>query len=151
MGTQIGIATRNFVPAGVTATSNITLATVPGLTQNVTANKQWYFRFWIPFSVGATGGVAFQVLPPIAPLLFLLTWRLYQFGAPGTLLDTGVQTNSAPFANAAAGAGDNYMEAELSFINGIIPGTVELQFAQNTSDALTLTILKGGLMDIIQF
>lgn len=150
MANQIGIRTVIFVPAGVTTISNTVLAPVTGLSQPVAANSQWYFRFWIPFSVGATGGVKFQVTAPAAPTIYLLSWQLFQPGAPGTLLDTAVQVASAAFANAAAGALNDYMCAEMHFKNGSTAGAVALQFAQNSSVAATLTILQGGRMECFQ-
>jgi hypothetical protein len=151
MANQIGIRTVIFVPAGVTTISNVVLGAVTGLTQAVKAASTWWFRFWIPFSVGATGGVKFQVVVPAAPTLFTLNWKLYQGGTgPGTLLDTANQSASAAFANAAAGAGSNLMEATLYLINGVNPGSVTLQFAQNSSVAAALTIIQGGIMEVYQ-
>jgi hypothetical protein len=151
MSNLIGTRSSLIVPAGVTTISNTVLANVTNMVQAVAKNSQWSFRFLIPFSVGATGGIKFQVLAPAAPTLFLLTWRLFQFGTPGTLLDTAVQTSSTAFSNAAAGAGTNYMEAFLQLINGSTAGNVALQFAQNSSVAATLTILQGGWCDVIQY
>ena len=150
MANQIGIRTVIFVPTGVTTISNTVLALVTGLTQAILPNKTWFFKFVIPFSVGATGGVKFQITAPAAPTLYTMTWKLFQFGAPGTLLDAEVQTASAAFANAAAGAGNNYMEANLFLINGATAGNVQLQFAQNSSVAAALTLLQGGWMECYQ-
>ncbi len=151
MANQIGIRTVIFVPAGITTISSTVLTLVPTtLTQAVAPKSQWYFKFWIPFSVGATGGVKFQVVTPAAPSIYLLSWKLYQPGAPGTLLDTAVQAASASFANAAAGALNDFMEAELHFVNGTTAGNVTLQFAQNSSVAAALTLLQGGRMECFQ-
>lgn len=150
MANRIGIRTEIFVPTGVTTISNTVLALVTGLTQAVGANTTWIFRFWIPFSVGATGGAKFQVIAPAAPTIYLLTWRMFQPGSPGTLLDTAVQTSSAAFSNAAAGALNDYMEASLFLINGSTAGNVQLQFAQNSTVASAITILQGGTMDVYQ-
>jgi hypothetical protein len=151
MANQIGIRTVIFVPALVTTISNVVLAPVTGLTQAVAKNTTWWFRWWIPFSVGATGGVKFQVVAPAAPTLYTFAWKLFQGGTgPGTLLDTAVQSASASFANAAAGAGSNLMECTLFLINGVNAGNVTLQFAQNSSVAATLTIIQGGIMEVYQ-
>lgn len=150
MANRIGIRTVIFVPAGVTTISNIVLANVTGLVQAVLPNTTWWFRFTIPFSVGATGGVRFHVATPAAPTAYLLSWKLFQFGTPGTLLDAEVQTAAADFVNAAAGAGNNFMEATFFFTNGANAGNVSLQFAQNSSVAAALTILPGGIMEVYQ-
>ena len=150
MSNQIGIRTVIFVPSGVSTISNTVLAAITGLTQAVGKGTEWFFRWVIPFSVGATGGVKFQVIAPAAPTIYTLTWKMFQFGTPGTLLDAEVQTSSASFANAAAGAGNNFMEATLFLINGTTAGNVTLQFAQNSSVAATLSILQGGWMEVYQ-
>lgn len=150
MANQIGIRTVIFVPSGVTTISNTVLALVTGLSQAVAANTTWWFRFTIPFTVGATGGIKFQVVTPAAPSIYLLSWKLFQFGTPGTLLDTAVQKSSAAFSNAAAGAGTDFMEATFFFKNGVNAGNVQLQFAQNSSVAATLTIEQGGIMEVYQ-
>jgi hypothetical protein len=148
-GSKIGIRTLSIVPAAVTTISNTVLATISGLTFPVLAGSLWSLRFWIPFSVGATGGIKFQLIAPAAPTLFIMSWKLFQFGAPGTLLDAATQVASTAIANAAAGAGTNYFEAEATIQNSVA-GTIALQFAQNSSVAATLTILQGGFMDVIQ-
>lgn len=150
MGNLIGIRTENITAAAVTTISNVTLATITGLTQAVAANTTWWMRFIIPFSVGATGGIRLQVVVPAAPTLFVHSYKLFQFGTPGTLLDANVQVASAAITNAAAGAGTNYFESTLYFKNGVNAGNVSLQFAQNTSVAATLTILQGSIMEIYQ-
>jgi hypothetical protein len=150
MANQIGIRTVLFVPAAVTTISNTVLANVTNLVQAVGANTTWWFRFIIPFTVGATGGIKFLVNAPAAPTIYLLSWKLLQFGTPGTLLDTAVQKAQANIANAAAGAGTNFLEAVLFFKNGANGGSVALQFAQNSSVAATLTIEQGGIMEIYQ-
>ena len=151
MTPQIGIRTVLFVPAAVTTISNTVLAPVTNLSVAIAKATTWWFRFWIPFSVGATGGVKFEVVVPAAPTLYTLAWKLIQGGTgPGTLLDTAVESAPAAFANAAAGAGSNFMECTLFLINGVNAGNVQLQFAQNSSVAATLTIIQGGIMEIYQ-
>lgn len=150
MSNQIGIRTVLFVPSGVTTISNTVLANVTNLVQAVLPNTTWWFRFTIPFSVGATGGIKLHVATPAAPSIYLLSWKLFQFGTPGTLLDAEVQTAAADIANAAAGAGNNYFEGTFFFKNGTNAGNVSLQFAQNSSVAATLTILQGGIMEVYQ-
>jgi len=115
----------------------------------VTAGSTWSLRFYLPFSVGATGGVKLQLIGPAAPTFWTMSWKLFQFGAPGTLLDAATQVASTAIANAAAGAGTNYFEAE-AVIKNSVAGTLAMQFAQNSSVAATLTMIQGGYMDVIQ-
>lgn len=147
-GSSIGIRTVSFVPAGVTTISNTTLATITALSFATLAAKSWWLRFTIPFSTGATGGAKFQIIAPTVTS-YLNTWALYLAGTPGTLADTAVQSSSAAFANALAGAATHYMTATC-FLTTSAAGTIGLQFAQNSSVAATLTILPGGIMEVYQ-
>lgn len=149
-GSLIGIRTQSFVPAGVTTISNTVLATIPALSFTTLANKTWWLRFTIPFTTGATGGAKFQIICPAAPTLYLVDWKIFFNGAPGTLADAQVQTAPASFGNALASAGNNFMEAT-AYIVTSAAGTIGLQFAQNSSVAATLTIIQGGAMEVIAF
>ncbi len=148
-GNKIGIRTISIVPAAVTTISNTVLATIPGLSFPVAAGSLWSLRFYLPFSVGATGGIKLQLIGPAGPTFWTMSWKLFQFGTPGTLLDAATQVASTAIANAAAGAGTNFFEAEATIQNSIA-GTLAMQFAQNSSVAATLTMLQGGFMDVIQ-
>jgi hypothetical protein len=148
-GIKIGIRTISIVPAAVTTISNTVLATISGLTFPVLAGSLWSLRFYLPFSVGATGGIKLQLIIPATPTFFVMSWKLIQFGTPGTLLDAATQTTSTAIANAAAGAGTNYFEAEATVQNALA-GNISMQFAQNSSVAATLTMLQGGFMDVVQ-
>lgn len=142
---MIGIRTVYKVAANVTFTSNVTLATV-GLLSALAANQKVKLRAWVPFSVGATGGVRAQwVLPAGATILS--SSEINNTVAP--LVTVAVQTSSAAITNALANAGNHWVLLEAYVENGATAGNVDLQFAQNTSDALTLTVLKGGQMDVI--
>ena len=43
------------------------------------------------------------------------------------------------------------LEIEATIVNGTTAGNVDLQMAQNTSDALSLTILRGATCDVLKF
>src|SRR5882672_1739965 len=145
-GNKIGIRTISIVPAAVTTISNTTLATISGLSFPVLAGSVWSLRFYLPFSVGATGGIKLQLIGPATPTYWTMSWKLFQFGTPGTLLDAATKTTSTAIANAAAGAGTNFFEAQATIQNALA-GTLAMQFAQNSSVAATLTMLQGGFMD----
>jgi len=63
--------------------------------------------------------VKLQLIGPAAPTFWTMSWKLFQFGAPGTLLDAATQVASTAIANAAAGAGTNYFEAEAVIKNSV--------------------------------
>lgn len=148
---MIGIKTFYSVAANVTFTTNVTLATV-GLTTAIAAGQRLKFRAWVPITVGATGGVRYEVIGSAGVVItggFIETIKLFNTVAPS--LTTSALTANAAFTNALANAGTHWLEIEGDFTNSGTAGTLDLQFAQNTSDANTLTVLKGGTMDVTQF
>jgi hypothetical protein len=145
---MIGI--RNFfakVAAQVITSSAALVST--GLTSAIPAGQSQHFRAWIPITVGATGGVRAQVVVPAGGALFNVTIKLFNTVAPS--LTTAAQAASAAFTNALANAGTHWLEIEGTIVNGATAGNVDIQIAQNTSDALSLTVLRGASMDVIAF
>ena len=145
---MIGIKTFYNVAANVVFTSSAALATV-GLTSPIAKGQSQKFRAYIPFSVGATGGVRVQVVVPAAGVVFITSIKLVNTVAPS--LTTAEQTASAAFTNALANAGNHWLEVEGTVVNGANAGSIDVQLAQNTSDALSLTVLRGGSMDVTSF
>lgn len=144
----IGIRTAFITTVNVAFTSNATLATV-GLTSPIAAGQTQRFRAWIPFSVGATGGVRAQVVVPAGGTIFLATFKLFNTVAPS--LSTASQVASAAFVNALANAGTHWLEIDGTIVNGATAGNIDIQLAQNTVDVLTMTVLRGSEMEITKF
>lgn len=145
---MIGVKTFYPVAANVAFTSNVTLATV-GLKSAIAAGQSQKIRAWVPLTVGATGGLRLQLVVPAGGTIFNATIKLFNTVAPS--LTTAAQAASAAFTNAAANAGTHWVEVEATIVNGATAGFVDLQFAQNTSDVLTMTVLRGGTMDCTIF
>lgn len=142
---MIGIRKFFTVAADIVVTSSVALVTT-GLKSAIAANQTQKLRFWVPFSVGATGGVRAQIVIP-AGATILTTILLINNVAPS--ITSAVQNTSTAFTNAAANAGTHWLQIECVVVNGATAGNVDLQMAQNTSDALSLTILKGGSCDVV--
>jgi hypothetical protein len=148
---MIGTKTFYSVAANVAFASSATLATV-GLTSAIAAGQRLKFRAWVPITVGATGGVRYEIIGSSGVVIssaFIETIKLFNTVAPS--LTTSALTTNAAFTNALANAGTHWLEIEGDITNTGSAGTVDLQFAQNTSDSNTLTVLKGGTMDVTQF
>ncbi len=141
---MIGIRTIFVKSANTVVTSSAALVTV-GLLSAIAAGQTQKIRAWVPFTVGATGGVRFQLVVPAGGAIFNATIKLFNNVAPS--LTTAVQAASAVFTNALANAGTHWCEVEATIVNGATAGSIDLQFAQNTSDVLSLTVLRGGSMD----
>jgi hypothetical protein len=139
----LGIDNNYAIAADIVRTSSAALVTTT-LSSPIAANQRQHIKFWIKVTVGATGGVRFQVVVPAGGVLFSLTLRLNNTVAPAMVL--AEQQATAAFTNALANAGTHWIEGDATIINGTTPGAVDIQMGQNTSDALSLTILRGGWM-----
>lgn len=139
-----GIINNYVVGADIEIASSIALQTT-GLTSPIAAGQTQSLRFWLPFSVGATGGIRAQVAVPAGGTIFLSSFMLVNTVAPA-IVTPQVQVASAAITNALANAGNHWLEINATVVNGATAGNVDLQVAQNTSDVLTLTILQGGYL-----
>lgn len=147
---SIGIRTIQILAANQVITSSTALVTVPGLSYALAAGKSARLKYWIPFTLaGTASGAKFEILPPAAPSVYLMSWKLYNGTSTGTLAATAVQTVAGAFSNALAAAANDVMEADL-FVTAIAAGTIALQFAQLVSDAGAITLLAGGFVEITQ-
>lgn len=145
----MALGIRNFfqILANIVVTNSAALVTT-GLTSPIAAGQTQKLRAWIPFTVGATGGVRAQIVVPAGGVLFNATILLYNTVAPS--ITSAAQAASAAFTNALANAGTHWLLIEATIVNGATAGNVDIQLAQNTADALSLTILRGGTMEIIK-
>jgi len=145
MNTIPALRTAAIITADIPIASNVTPASV-GLVSPIGAGQTQKLRYWIPFNVGATGGIRAQIAVPAGGTIFLATIVLYNNVAPS--ITTSLQTASAAFTNAVANAGLSWLEIEATIVNGNTAGNVDLQIAQNTSDVLTLTVKRGGFVEV---
>lgn len=145
MNTIPALRTAAIVTADILMTSNVTPASV-GLVSPIGANQTQKLRWWLPFNVGATGGIRALIAVPTGGTIFLATIVLFNNVAPS--ITTSLQTSSAAFTNAVANAGTSWLEIQATIVNGVTAGTVDLQVAQNTSDVLTLTVKRGGFLEV---
>lgn len=143
----IGIRTIFQIIANVLFTSNVVLGTL-GLTSPIAAGQTQRVKAWIPFSVGATGGIRFQVLVPAGGAIFNATYKIINTVTP--LITPLAAAASAVVTNALANAGTHWLEIDVTVVNGATAGNIDIQMAQNTSDVLTLTVLRGGTMEIVK-
>jgi hypothetical protein len=106
-------------------------------------------RAWIPFSVGASGGFNCKVQPLTGGNK---TCNFILYNTVAATITTKFQTSTSPsFNNAIANAGSHWLEIFIfSGAVGIVGVTLDIQFAQNTVDANSLTILRGGHIEIIR-
>lgn len=143
---MIGIRNAYKLLAALVVTSSAALVT-SGLSAPIAANQTTKLKWWLPITVGATGGVRIQIVVPAGGVLFNATIKLINTVAPSQVV--AAQLASAVFNNALANAGTHWIEVEAEIVNGTTAGTVDLQIAQNTSDALSLTLLQGATLETL--
>lgn len=143
-----GIRTINVLAANQVITSNITLADITGFTYALPAGKQIKWEMRGIFTLGATGGFRFRANSTAAPTAYNTEWSIVDVTTP-TRFDAA-QSAAADFANASAVAG-NYRIWGSGYILANAATTFSLQIAQNTSDVLSETLLRGATMEIILF
>ena len=144
----IGIRTFFQKIADTVFTSSATFATV-GLESAIAAGQTQKLRYWIPFSVGATGGVRARLDGPGGATVVISSMVLYNTVAPSITTATQTALGSA-LTNALANAGTHWLEINATVVNGAAAGTVVLEMAQNTVDVLSLTVLRGGTLEVIK-
>lgn len=105
------------------------------------------------FTLGATGGFRFLANGPAAPVIYNAQYNINDLSsatpAVGGRFVNG-QVAEADFANASAVATTYQLRAAGILINGVNAGTFAFQFAQNTSDALAITLLAGATFKVWQ-
>jgi hypothetical protein len=148
----MSIGIRNFFKNSATqaVAASTTLVAVTGLTVPVAANQTVCIDYFIPFSVGATGGFRFNVGVPAAGAAYLAAFEAIDgvTASPGAQVAV-VITAAADFANAWAVAGNHFVKASVTIVNGANAGNITLQFACNTA-ANAITILNGAWADVVK-
>lgn len=142
---MIGIRNAYNLAANQLFTSNATLATITGFTQPVALGQIINLRGFILLTVGATGGIRFQISIPTGGTSFTQGLVLFNTVAPAVV--STAQTANTVITNALANAGNHLITFDTTFVVGSTAGNVAVQMAQNTSDALSLTILTGSWLE----
>jgi hypothetical protein len=132
--------------AAQAVTSSTALVDATGLTTSIAANQILHARFYLPFSVGAAGGLKFQIVGPAGPAN--ISTGIYLFDTVTPAVISGQQTTSTPFANALAVAGSHFAIVECDWKNGATAGSFGLQIAQNSSNGTPFTLLAGAWMEV---
>ena len=141
----IGIKQTFAVAANIVVTSSIVPVTT-GLTSPIAAGETQQLTFFVPFTVGATGGVRAIVNVPAGGTSYLLGATIVNTVTDAIFAET--QVAAAAVVNALASAGTHWIAINARIVNGLTAGNVDLAMAQNSSDVLSLTILAGGFVDI---
>lgn len=125
---------------GSTGTGNLPFS------YNLPALKKIYWELFGLFTLGATGGFRFLADNAGTETFYNAQIAVLDEVTPTRFADN--QTTQAVFANASAVAGLYSINASGSIINGTPGGVFSLQFAQNTSDVLPITLKAGSFFKL---
>jgi hypothetical protein len=155
--TWAGVKTFNALPAGLsgilfarstsdfTKNANITLTDVTGLSFAVGANDIWHFRFVLRGESSTAAGWRFTLTGPAAPTA---VW--FGIGSTQDAPSAGAGTTFTGIVAAGGAAGTSQLYEVVGLLrNGANAGTVQLQAAQNASDA-TNSIIRAESYVIAQ-
>lgn len=137
-----------MLAANQVITSNATPADITGFTFALPAGKQIMWQMRGVFTLGATGGFRFRANSTAAPTAYNAEWSIVDVTTP-TRFDAA-QSAAADFTNASAVA-SNYRVWGKGYILANAATTFSLQIAQNTSDVLSETLLRGATIEIVLF
>lgn len=145
------IRTINRLATDQLVTSSIVPVDITGFSFALTAGKTLMWRVRAVFTLGATGGFRFLAHNTSAPTEYNFEATVRDLTTPATLSGTsaGALTEAA-FANASAVASNYQLEAS-GLVTANLATTFSFQFAQNTSDVLSITMQAGATMELIQF
>lgn len=143
---MIGIRNIFRVAANVQVAASTVLVTT-GLTSPIAAGQIQRVRVWMPFTVGATGGLKVQIILPAAPSSVIASYRVNDTVTPATIL--AINANNNAFANALAVAGTHWLEIDATVVNGVNAGTLDVQVACNSA-ANAFTCLAGATMEVVK-
>lgn len=140
-----GIKRAFKVVADVPFTTNIVPATV-GLLSSLAINEEQHFDAWIPFSITGAGGFRLLVVAPAGATTKIMTLTVINTVTPSNI--GFIAAINVATTNAIADVATHWLLVSGTILNAGVAGSIDLQLAQNTSTANTLTVLKGGWMDV---
>ncbi len=151
MAFTVGIRTINRLATDQLVTSSIVPVDVTGFSFAIPAGRSIMWQVRAIFTLGATGGFRFLAHNTSAPTEYNFACNIRDLTTPATFSGTsaGALTEAA-FANASAVASNYQMEAS-GLVTANAATTFSFQFAQNTSDVLSITMQAGATMEITQF
>lgn len=143
-----GTVIRKTADQSVNAST--TLVNVTDLVQALGASEVWQFEGHLYFDSGTTPDlkVAFTV-----PAGATLKWSILGHQDPGGTLWAGVVETGSGVAQAIAAAGvgtPRLLKLYGLVVNGATPGNLQMQFAQNTSNASNSTIQANSILVVRQ-
>jgi hypothetical protein len=144
----LGIKQYFALAANFAVTTNTTLATVTGMSLTVSAAQKWNIRCFLPFLVAGTApGAKVNLTPSAAATSYVASFLMWDLTTATAVLFAG-QTfvASTAFGATLNVTGDHLIEINATIVASAA-GTIDLQYAQNVSDAAASTLIAGAFME----
>lgn len=130
--------------ADTTKNANTTLGDITGMSASLEASSTYIFWGYVAYSTGSTPDIKFAFSVPSGATGH---WALHGVSSgstnPGSL-DATHATSFGATTLAAAGDTEGLMVRPTGYIVTTNAGTIQMQFAQNSSDASDTTVKAGS-------
>ena len=140
----VGLTVGGVANGSFSSASNTTLANITGMSATVVSGGTYQIDIYMAVTNNGTGGIKLGMNGGTATATLLLV-DTQVFNTTTLTAENNIVALSSPLVNAA-------VAATLVFITGTITvnagGTIQLQAAQNTSNATALTVANGSYLSL---
>lgn len=119
------------------------LANLTGMSFSVAASSDYWFRFWIPVTLGTARGVGVGVTCPASPTNIFYEARIKNVTATTETLGWGF-ASAAAIISAASATTNGIVVVEGSLANGANSGTLQVQLRQGSGATAVNVVAKKG-------
>jgi hypothetical protein len=133
--------------ATLTKTTDTTLATVTGLSQALTAGKTYNCHGHLTGTAGASGGITVALVATASLSATQTTWTGFTWNGTTAVSHTTVTALGSNIAAATAVYSDIDIDGSIVVNAG---GTINVQAAQNASNATATTVLQGSTFSCVR-
>lgn len=152
----MAIGIRNIFRVATTATviSSVAPVTIAGLGVPVGNAQKVKLRYWLLINeVNAAPGVRFILSVPAGAGSVInesmLVYNTVTDVSDGSSADTSTPAVPVVLTAALANIAVHWAVIEVDYVNGVTPGTINLQFAQSVSSANNTQILAGSTVEVV--
>lgn len=148
-GTFVDVATRLAARTTVRLTADSagfttqTLANLTGMSFPVAASSDYYFKFFIPVTLGTARGVGAAVTCPSSPTSIFYRVKIGNVTATTEGIGYGFASGAA-VTSAASATANGIVMIEGTLANGVNAGTLQVQLRQGTGGTAVNVVAKKG-------
>lgn len=127
--------------------TNTTLATAIGLSVALVAGKTYFIKGWLSTTAGATGGLKIALIASGGLTATIARFQAFAWNGTTAVANTTVTALASNIVANTAVITDVYIEGSI-VVNAA--GTINVQMAQNASDAATSSIFTGSTFSAVR-